>query len=342
MADWIQLIRDFLAEHWLVILVAMLVLYYTYHYLMLVVSVAIFPLVVVGSGIWSLNTLVEWPRDEVNRLSPGNFFFFLAGTLAFLIEIWLFSLFLEYYLLGESIMPIAGNIGVRMSVVSGIGFGMLSLIFGHLAHHLLGKDPPTRLNIREDGKGGTTMEEVRRTLTPDRVVGLTAAFFFFVATLVLGYSGGLRAYTLANAVEAGTGVVIFSVLIGAIFGFMMPFGAVVGMSRGGFLWYLVRNILLGIPLMVGMMILIVAAFVYFLFEIILNLVTLPISKLYSIIGGICGINVEEDRTGEELTGWRIGVHHLVSSAEPPRRLRLFLDHTRERLNFWDVEEKRAA
>ena len=119
---------------------------------------------------------------------------------------------------------------------------------------------------------------------------------------MLGYSGGLRAYTLAAAVGASPAVVIFSIAIGAIFGFMMPFGAVVGMSRGGFLWHFVRNVLLGIPLMLGMLLLIVAAFVFFFIEILLNLVTLPISKIYQVIAGMAGIRLD-DQPVEEETDW---------------------------------------
>ncbi len=130
MNEWIEIVKAFFANYWLIIVIAMLVLYYLYDYLMLIVAIVIFPIALIGSGIWNLNKKVHWPEDEDNRLSPRNFFFFLAGTLAFFIEIWLFSLFLEYYLLGESVMPIFGNVGVRMSVVSGIGFGMLTLIFG--------------------------------------------------------------------------------------------------------------------------------------------------------------------------------------------------------------------
>ena len=136
MNEWLNITKAYLAENWVAILVVMVVLYYLYDYIMLIVSIAIFPITLVGSSIWELNRKVHWPEDEDNKLTPRNFFFFLAGTLAFLIEIWLFSLFLEYYLLGESILPLFGNVGVRMSVVSGIGFGMLTLIFGHLAHHL--------------------------------------------------------------------------------------------------------------------------------------------------------------------------------------------------------------
>jgi len=73
----------------------------------------------------------------------------------------------------------------------------------------------------------------------------------------------LRAHTLAQAINASAAVTFFSISIGAVFGFMMPFGAVVDMSRGGFLWHLVRNVLLGIPLMLGMMLLILAALIFF-------------------------------------------------------------------------------
>ena len=118
-------------------------------------------------------------------------------------------------------------------------------------------------------------KENKPVLSSERIVGWTAGVFFLIATVVLGYSGGLRAYTLASAVEASVAVVVFSVAIGAVFGFMMPFGAVVGMSRGGFLWHMIRNVLLGIPLMIGMMLLIVAAFIYFFFEIYL------ISKIFN-------------------------------------------------------------
>ncbi|MDF1752218.1 MAG: hypothetical protein P1U89_05505 [Verrucomicrobiales bacterium] len=329
MAEWVNIVKAFLAEYWLVILIVMAVLYYLYDYIMLIVAIVIFPITLIGSSIWDLHRKVHWPEDEDNRLTPRNFFFFLAGTLAFLIEIWLFSLFLEYYLLGESIMPLFGTVGVRMSVVSGIGFGMLTLIFGHLAHHLLGK-PNEGAEEKAEGR--------KPQISSERVVGWTAGAFFLVATIVLGYSGGLRAYTLANAVDAGMAVIFFSVAIGAIFGFMMPFGAVVGMSRGGFLWHFIRNILLGIPLMLGMLLLIVAAFIFFAVEILLNLATLIIGKLFTIIAGIAGISLNDKESHKEIKGWRIGMLHLVSTAEPPERLKRFLENVRKRINFWDVDE----
>ena len=93
MSQWIEIIGAFLGKHWIAILVTMILLYYVYHYLMLVVSIAIFPVVAIGSGLWSLNRHIRWPEDEDSTLSARNFFFFLAGLLAFIIEIWLFRFF---------------------------------------------------------------------------------------------------------------------------------------------------------------------------------------------------------------------------------------------------------
>ncbi|MDF1813847.1 MAG: hypothetical protein P1V20_16715 [Verrucomicrobiales bacterium] len=329
MKEWIDIAKTFLADYWLAILIVMVVLYYLYNYIMLLVAIVIFPITVVGAAIWDLQKNVHWPQDEDNRLTPRNFFFFLAGSLAFFIEIWLFSLFLEYYLLGESVMPLFGNVGVRMSVVSGIGFGMLTLIFGHLAHHLL---------ARPKDQDGETTEAQAKGISSERVVGWAAGIFFLIATIVLGYSGGLRAYTLATAAEASLAVVFFSISIGAIFGFMMPFGAVVGMSRGGFLWHFFRNILLGIPLMLGMLLLIVAAFIFFLVEIILTVATLLIRQVFTIIAGLAGIRLSDKESHQQLSGWRIGLLHLTESAAPPERLGRFLDIIRQRINFWDVDE----
>jgi hypothetical protein len=325
---WFDAALAFLSANWLGILVIMVILYYLHDYIMLIVSILIFPIAVVGSGIWGFNKKVHWPEDEDNRLSPGNFFFFLSGTLAFLIEIWLFSVFLDYYLLGESLMPIYGTWAVRMSVVSGIGFGMLTLIFGHLAHHLLARP----YHQREVNAGPE-----KSPISSERIVGWAAAFFFAIATIVLGFSGGLRADILAGANNASAAVTFFSIAIGAVFGFMMPFGAVVGMSRGGFLWHLVRNVLLGIPLMFGMILLIFAAAIFFLVEILLTLATLLISKIYAVLAGIAGIKLNDQTASNTISGWRIGLLHLFSRAEPPEKLRRLLENIRQRINFWDVD-----
>lgn len=315
MSEWIDIIKSFLADNWLWLLLAMLLLYHIHNYVMLLVSVAVFPLTAVGASIWDLSKKVVWPEDEDNRMSPRNFFFFLAGSLAFFIEIYLFYLFLDYYLLGDSVIPLFGKWGFEMAMLSAIAFGMLALIFGHLAHHIL-----------------TTSKK-----KSERIVGWAAAIFFVIAALVLGYSGGLRAYTLGWASQVSGLVIGFSVAIGAIFGFMMPFGAVVGMSRGGFMWHLFRNLLLGIPLTIGLFMLIIAAFVFFLVEITLTLFSLPIRQLAIVIGGFCGIRPNRQKT-DELTGWRVGMNHLLSHAEPPERLSHFLETTRKKINFWEEEK----
>ncbi len=228
--------------------------------------------------------------------------------------------------------------GVRMSVVSGFGFGMLTLIFGHLAHHILAR--------KRSARGGDAPHDGDASRQPaaDRFVGWAAAGFFLVATLVLGYSGGLRAYTLANAAEAGATVTGFSILIGSVFGFMMPFGAVIGMSRGGFLWHLVVNLILGIPLLFGLILLLAAAFVYYLVDIVINLFTLPINGAFSVIAGFAGLRHDEsvDPVGEAtpVSGWRIGLLRLVSSVEPPPRLRAFLDHVRQQVTTFLEEDRR--
>ena len=173
----------------------------------------------------------------------------------------------------------------------------------------------------------------------DRIIGWAAAFFFLVATFVLGYSGGLRAQTLANAAEANSAVRAFSIIIGSIFGFMMPFGAVVGMSRGGFLWHLACNMVLGIPLVVGLLLLLIAAFFFYLVDILLSLVTLPIAKIFSIIAGFAGMQLDDVDSDRKLKGWRLGIYKLVCSAQPPERLRKFLGYIRARVTTFLEEEE---
>jgi len=57
-------------------------------------------------------------------------------------------------------MPIYRTMAVRMSVVSGIGFGMLTLIFGHLAHTLLARPYQQREVISGSEKPPVSSERI--------------------------------------------------------------------------------------------------------------------------------------------------------------------------------------
>lgn len=315
MSIWLEAIKTFLIDNWLVITIAMVVVYYIYNYLLVLMSVLVFPSVALGATMWGLNRFMTWPKDEASQISGRNISFFIAGSLAFVIEIYLFSIFLDAFLLGKTVVPVFGKWGVDMSVLSGLAFGLVALIFGHLAHHTLAKSKTAWENL----------------------VGWTAAVFFLVAALVLSWSGGVRAQTIAEAGDVSNTVKIFSIIIGAAFGFMMPFGAVVGMSRGGFVWVIIRGLLLGIPLSIGLLLLIIASFTYFLFEVVITVFTILVRQVSNIVGGFFGLRPNKENVAE-LTGWKIGMNHLLSSAEVPERMQHFLENSRRYMNFWEEEQ----